>query len=77
MGPDTAKEDAIKTGAKVLFCTSMVQDIARRLSPVAYRLKNTGKMPNTFNAHKLPREITPQLEKNEELLAREEVQGFS
>jgi 2-methylisocitrate lyase-like PEP mutase family enzyme len=71
MGPDTAKEDAIKTGAKVLFYTSMVQDIAL----AAYlqsltELKNTGKMPNTFNTHKLPKEITPLLEKNEELLAR-------
>jgi 2-methylisocitrate lyase-like PEP mutase family enzyme len=71
MGADTAKEDAIKTGAKVLFYTSMVQDIALAAYLQALtELKQTGKMPNAFNAHKLPREITPLMERNEELLAR-------
>jgi 2-methylisocitrate lyase-like PEP mutase family enzyme len=71
MGADTAREDAIKTGAKVLFYTSMVQDIALAAYLQALtELKMTGKMPNAFNAHKLPREITPQMERNEELLAR-------
>jgi methylisocitrate lyase len=71
MGADTAREDAIKTGAKVLFYTSMVQDIALAAYLQALtELKMTGKMPNAFNAHKLPREITPLMERNEDLLAR-------
>ena len=71
MGADMAVADAIKTGAHVLFYTSMVQDIALAAYLQALtELKTTGKMPNTYNAHRLPRGITPQLEKNQELLDR-------
>ena len=71
MGADMAVADAIKVGAKVLFYTSMVQDIALAAYLQALtELKSTGKMPKAYEAHRLPREITPQLEHSAEILAR-------
>jgi 2-methylisocitrate lyase-like PEP mutase family enzyme len=71
MGPNSAKEDALKIGTHVLFYTSMMQDIALMAYLQALtELKNTGKLPNTFNAHKLPDEITVKLERSDEILER-------
>ena len=71
MGPNVAKEDAVKIGAHVLFYTSMMQDIALMAYLQALtELKTTGKLPNTFNCHKLPDEITVKLERSDEILAR-------
>lgn len=71
MGPNIAKDDALKIGAHVLFYTSMMQDIALAAYLQALtELKNTGKLPNTFNAHKLPDEVTVKLERSDEILER-------
>jgi 2-methylisocitrate lyase-like PEP mutase family enzyme len=71
MGPNAAKEDALKIGAHVLFYTSMMQDIALAAYLQALtELKNTGKLPNAFNSHKLPDEVTVKLERSDEILER-------
>jgi methylisocitrate lyase len=71
MGADSAAADAIKAGVKVLFYTSSLQDIALAAYLQALtEIKTTGMMPKTYEAHRLPREITPQLEHSAEILAR-------
>jgi len=71
MGQNSSKEDALKIGTHVLFYTSMMQDIALAAYLQALtELKNTGKLPNTFSAHKLPDEITVKLERSDEILER-------
>lgn len=71
MAPETAAADAISTGVKVLLYTSSLQDIALAAYLQALtEIKTTGMMAKTYEAHKLPREITPQLERSAEILAR-------
>ena len=71
MGPGVPAAEALKVGVHVLFYTSMVQDIALAAYLQALtELKTTGMMPKTYNAHRLPNEITAKLERSDEILQR-------
>ncbi len=63
--------DAKDAGVQVLFFTSMMQDIALAAYHQALtELRTTGMVDATYDAHRLPREITRQMENAEEILAR-------
>ena len=71
IGPDMPTARARDAGVQVFFYTSMMQDIAlAAYNHALTELKTTGMVAATFNAHRLPREITSQLEHSEEILER-------
>ena len=65
--PSRAKE----AGFHVYFYTSMMQDIAlAAYNKALMELKSTGMVARTFEATRLPREITAQLERSQDILDR-------
>jgi 2-methylisocitrate lyase-like PEP mutase family enzyme len=71
IGPEMAVAAARDAGVQVLFYTSMLQDIAlAAYNQALTELKTTGMVAATYNAHRLPRELTAQLEHSAEILER-------
>jgi methylisocitrate lyase len=68
LGADIKVADARAAGVHVFLYTTMMQDMALATFLQALtELKTTGSMAATYNAHRLPREITPQLERSQEI----------
>ncbi len=71
IGPGMNVAAARDAGVQVLFFTSMMQDIAlAAYNQALTELRTTGMVDEVYNAHRLPREITRQLEDAEEILER-------